>query len=85
MSANNGKKHKKKEVEIDFNDPNSFKSIVNEIAKDKSKNGGKNIATRVVTFVTTNIKATAIVLIYLTISGIIANVSLICNLIKSFF
>lgn len=63
--------------EIDFNNPDSFKQIINNSAnKKKSK---QNIYDKVISYVTLNVKKIAIIAVYLVLSGIIGNIVFIIN------
>lgn len=63
--------------EIDFNNPDLFKQIINNSAnKKKSK---QNIYDKVIAYVTLNVKKIAIVAVYLVLSGIIGNIVFIIN------
>lgn len=79
MSNFKGKDSTKKQ--IDFDSEASLNSIVAEIGKQKLS-GNKSIAARLISFITSNAKLTAILAGYFIISGIVINIYGIYQLIK---
>lgn len=72
--------------EIDFNNPDSFKKIVNEISKEKlSGSNIKDIPKNVIAFLTGNMKSVAIIAIYFLGTGLVMNIIWIIKLFEKHF
>lgn len=85
MSSFSGKKQDSKKQsqiakKIDFNDEDSVKDVLSQISKN-SKSGSKNVAERLITFFSSHVALTAVIAVYLIVSGIVGNIYAICNLI----